>query len=498
MKSIALLIVGASAQDVFLASQAKDADVIVVGAGWSGMSAAHHLVQQGVSVKVLEARSYTGGRTHSVQFGDASVGVHTMEIGSGWLESSGFSGGPEKAGPPVSDMAAEFGLKTSWIPGSSQNMSNYKKVYGSDGAECDLDGSIRKKANEAYACIGKIAEKGKKDPTIRNALTSCGWEPQTECEKVVDWAVTVDDPGMVPEEQSLALTLPDEVYEWWGPDDRFIIDPRPRGYAQVIDYMVKDTLPEGDERLIFNTKVTNVEIHENGVTISTEGGQTYTAKLAITTFPLGVLKKEHRSLFTPNVHKSLAKALDSDTFIMSNLTRVYAQFPEVFWDNSLEAWLAADPDEPGNFPEFQNMNHADRHPGSNTLLAFLGNPESVKYETMDDEGVKAAMVSKLQQTFPDKTIPEPSDFLVTRWGLDPLAYGCYSGYKPGFDDDSYKKINKPLVDSNGVDRVYMAGEAMCDDLSGSTYGAYQSGRQWALTYLHSIGKGSKPKDICWY
>jgi len=107
-------------------------------------------------------------------------------------------------------------------------------------------------------------------------------------------------------------------------------------------------------------------------------------------------------------------------------------------------------------------------------------------------------VKKLQQHFPGKTVPQPVAFHITRWGLDPLAYGVYSGFKPGFKDKSYSKINKPLSDADGNDRVFQAGEAMCDDLSGSTYGAYQSGRQWALTYLHSIGKGKKPKDVCWW
>merc|ERR1712137_146554 len=93
--------------------------------------------------------------------------------------------------------------------------------------------------------------------------------------------------------------------------------------------------------------------------------------------------------------------------------------------------------------------------------------------------------------FPGKTVPEPSAFHVTRWGLDPLAFGCYSGLKPGFDDDDYGKINTPLADGQGNDRVYMAWEAMCDDLSGSVYGAYQSGRQWALTYLHWKGQEAK-------
>lgn len=500
MRSLLTLLPVAAAQDVFLkqgaSTAAKDAEVLIVGAGWSGMSAAHQLAQHGVSFKILEAREYTGGRTHSIQFGDPSVGVHTMEIGSGWLESSGTSGGPEKAPPPLwaASQEMEPPLKVAFVPGSSQNMSNYERVYTHDGQLADVDGKVREAANAAYACIGAASGKGEFDPTVREALESCGWSPKGEVEEVVDWALTVDDPGMVAEQQALSLTLPDPVYEWWGPDDHFIVDQRPRGYASVLDHITKDTVKAED--VIFNTKVGNVAYSSDGVTITTEDGKTYTSDVAITTFPLGVLNRHHRDLFSPNVPNKLAKIFYSGDFIISNLTRIYLQFPEVFWDDEATKWLAADGNgRPGEFPEYINMNHATRVPGSNTLLLFVGNPESVKYESMADADVQAAVMAKMRRVFPKAV--DPVAFHITLWGTDPLAYGCYSALKPGFDDDSYETITTPL--KAGGAKVYMAGEAMCDDLSGSTYGAYQSGRQVALTYLHSIGKVSKkPKDICWY
>jgi hypothetical protein len=100
-------------------------------------------------------------------------------------------------------------------------MSNYRHVYTPDGKLGDPDGSLRAKANKAYACIAKRADSfnddddKKDDLTVREALTACGWEPKTAVDRAVDWALTVDDPGMVPEQQSLKSTLPDQVYKWW-------------------------------------------------------------------------------------------------------------------------------------------------------------------------------------------------------------------------------------------------------------------------------------------
>ena len=47
-----------------------DADVIVVGAGFTGLSAADALVAAGLDVIVLEARDRVGGRVESAAFSD--------------------------------------------------------------------------------------------------------------------------------------------------------------------------------------------------------------------------------------------------------------------------------------------------------------------------------------------------------------------------------------------------------------------------------------------
>ena len=59
--------------------------------------------------------------------------------------------------------------------------------------------------------------------------------------------------------QSLRAFFPDESYAWWGADDWFVTEQHPRGFARLVDAMVADTLPDGDERLVLNAEVTGVE-----------------------------------------------------------------------------------------------------------------------------------------------------------------------------------------------------------------------------------------------
>jgi monoamine oxidase len=57
-----------------------DVDVVVVGAGFAGLTAALRLRDAGRSVRVLEARDRVGGRTDTV-----SVGTTTLDLGGQWV-----------------------------------------------------------------------------------------------------------------------------------------------------------------------------------------------------------------------------------------------------------------------------------------------------------------------------------------------------------------------------------------------------------------------------
>ena len=58
------------------------ADVVVVGAGLSGLSAARKLKRQGADVTVVEARDRVGGRTLSRKIGDGVFDLGAPGISS--------------------------------------------------------------------------------------------------------------------------------------------------------------------------------------------------------------------------------------------------------------------------------------------------------------------------------------------------------------------------------------------------------------------------------
>jgi monoamine oxidase len=77
----------------------SDADVLVVGAGFAGLSAARALAAAGTEPLVLEARDRVGGRTVNAEIGEGKV----VEMGGQWI-------GPTQ--DRIAALAAEVGVET--------------------------------------------------------------------------------------------------------------------------------------------------------------------------------------------------------------------------------------------------------------------------------------------------------------------------------------------------------------------------------------------------
>eukprot|EP00978_Attheya_sp_CCMP212_P034514 scaffold144905_cov59-Attheya_sp.AAC.1 len=76
-------------------------------------------------------------------------------------------------------------------------------------------------------------------------------------------------------------------------------------------------------------------------------------------------------------------------------------------------------------------------------------------------------------------VPNPTDYLVTRWGTDEFSLGAYSFQKVGSD---------PYDDRNNImkqvdDKVWFAGEATSVKYPSTTHGALLSGIEAAQNII---------------
>ena len=83
-----------------MAEQVRECEVVVVGAGYSGLAAARHLARSGVDVLVLDARHRVGGRS----FTDVTEAGFTIDRGGQWI-------GPTQ--DHLAALAAELGVAPS-------------------------------------------------------------------------------------------------------------------------------------------------------------------------------------------------------------------------------------------------------------------------------------------------------------------------------------------------------------------------------------------------
>ena len=92
--------------------QTRDADLVVVGAGLAGLSAARVAAAAGASVVVVEARDRVGGRVLNEDIGGGNV----VEVGAQWI-------GPTQ--DRLAALAGELGVETFPTYGEGQNVIEY-------------------------------------------------------------------------------------------------------------------------------------------------------------------------------------------------------------------------------------------------------------------------------------------------------------------------------------------------------------------------------------
>ena len=115
-------------------SQELSTNVIIIGAGLSGLRAARSLNDAGIPTVVLEARSRVGGKTWSIADED---GVGVVDLGAEWLNDA--------TQPQTYQLALELGLEFSEVKVQGEailqdlNKALIKHPYGEQApVSCDL------------------------------------------------------------------------------------------------------------------------------------------------------------------------------------------------------------------------------------------------------------------------------------------------------------------------------------------------------------------------
>lgn len=395
-------------------------DVIVVGAGAAGLSAAKRLQASGLDVIVLEADDHVGGRCIT----DASTFSTPFDRGGSWLHSAKIN--------PLARLAEDAGedlYKASW---------NWSWVHTPDGPldEADLPAYSRYH-EDMWAEINRAGQ-GAMDAPAASALPSSPWRDTAK-----HWVAQMQGGD------ADAVSAVD-VHRYADADGDWLVTG---GLGAFIGRL------HADVPVRLNCPVTKIDYSGSGVRVTTPDG-VLQAKRIVLTVSTGVLAAE-KIKFTPPLPPEKQKAVDQ--LPMGLLNKVGIEFDP--------GWAGA---HQGQMADFA----ADGAAFCTILFGFYNTPLTVGFlagrngAEVEAQGPGAATdfcLLALRAIFGEgigKHILRTSE---TAWWGNPHTLGSYSYARPS-GAAARAALAAPLDD-----RVFFAGEATMPDAYATVHGAWRSG-----------------------
>lgn len=427
--------------------------VVVIGAGVAGLTAAQGLARAGCEVTVLEARSRTGGRLHTVDVDGTPV-----DLGGAWVHDG------QRA--PTVPVFAHLGVDL--LPAKITDMFGggaFLDAGTGTYPDTQLAGQVSVAAAHFAAGAATLAQhRGAAEMTVEQAIAALLPMESPLVRATLARFLSVYD-GSSPHEVGLLPFL--EFFRGGGAEEH---DVFPRGgYGTLIEAL------SGGLDIRLDAQVTAVRQDGDGVSVMTTDA-THRASHVLVTVPLSVLALGAISFDPPLPAPKLA-AMSALRF--GAFEKVAVAYDRQLWEPSPSGTIVVADENPSQYLSLIDLSHWYSRP----ILLAVTTGDHARYTTSVPPAQRVDQVHELVRTIAGPSAPAPVASAVSTWCTDPFARGCYSRVPRGADEPTITAALEALAAPFG--RVLFAGEATSQYAMSLVDGAWLTGIREAKRLLQA-------------
>jgi monoamine oxidase len=450
--------------------QTRDADLVVVGAGLAGLSAARTAAAAGASVVVVEARDRVGGRTLNQEIGDGRV----VEVGGQWI-------GPTQ--DRLAALASELGVDTFPTFGDGANVIQYAgRLRRYRGTIPRINPVILLDVERAQRRLNRLARRVPLDApweapnaAALDGQTAATWMRRNLATKAgrmllglgieAVWAAQPEDMSLlhvlfyIHSAGSLELLFDTEG---GAQQDRFV------GGSQRISILMAQEL--GRENVLLEAPVRKIARADHGVTVSADSA-TVRARRAIVALAPTLAGRIAYDPALPGFRDQLTQRMPLGT-----VAKCMAIYDEPFWRAEGLSGQATSDVGPVRLT-FDNS-PPDGSPG--VLLGFLEGRQARELGRLRADERRTAVVDSFARLFGPRAA-RPRSYVERLWADEEWSRGCYGCHMP---TGAWTNYGPALREPIGP--LHWAGAEYATVWNGYMDGAVRSGEETARAALERL------------